>query len=181
MERAQYMEKAQRMQKLTLRPGASTTTGTTTAGSSAAVLSRRFQCFTNSAVFESRRERMLRIPESALDSRRLRGVIYVVLEPGPVDASVVEVRHGKLRARSARVSRRLSCAFWRWLCVCCLAAPPPLHSRKISVSWASELRRRRWRPVSGQIMEERGRYELKFQFVMKVMCSVIAYLVAVMY
>lgn len=76
-----------------------------------------------------------RMPESALDS--LRFLVVVIEGVGP--CSVVVCRpHGKERARSASVSRRHSC-------FCCFF-DEPLQSRKMSVSWARELRLRRVPP-----------------------------------
>lgn len=68
------------------------------------------------------------MPESAEESRLRRG-------GGSCRA------HGKDRARSARVSRLESGARWRRG-----ALPPPPHSRRISVNWASDDRRRRGPP-----------------------------------
>ena len=86
-------------------------------------------------------EPMLLIPESALDSLLFR--LVEMLGVGP--ASVVDWRpHGSDLAKSAKVSLLHSC-FWR------LFVDPP-HSRKMSVSWARELRRRRVVPeVGGEV------------------------------
>jgi hypothetical protein len=81
---------------------------------------------------------MLLMPESALDSLLFRPV--VMLGVGP--ASVVDCRpHGSDRARSASVSLLHSC-------FCRVFVDPP-HSRRMSVSWARELRRRRVVPDVG--------------------------------
>lgn len=82
-------------------------------------------------------------PESAEDSRRFR------YEPESVGLD-----HGKDRARSASVSRRTRGLLPRVFAGC------PLHSRKMSVSWASEERRRRadtggdvsWVSVGGEML-----------------------------
>lgn len=63
-----------------------------------------------------------------------------ILGVGPVSA-VVWRPHGKLRAKSAKVSLR-------WSCFCCFFAPP--HSRRMSVSWANEERLRR-PPAGGEL------------------------------
>lgn len=86
--------------------------------------------------------------DSALDSRRLRNggarlvndellTLLLLLYWLPFSFDVRP--QGRLRARSARVSRRFSGGLE-------LRFAPPPHSRRISVSWASELRRRRWEP-----------------------------------
>lgn len=93
-----------------------------------------FQIFANSDVCESLLDLMLLIPESALDSRRFRrGGACCGVE---VYWSLLMRCQGKLLAKSANVSRRFKGGFWLRF------VPVPLHSRRISVNWASELRRR---------------------------------------
>lgn len=95
-------------------------------------LSLRFQIFASSDVCESLLDLMLLMPESALDSLRFRsggaccGVYW----------SLLMRCHGKLLAKSAKVSRRFKGGFWFRF------DPVPLHSRRMSVNWASELLRR---------------------------------------
>lgn len=96
-------------------------------------LSFRGHILLKSDVCDSRLDRMLLMPESALDSLRLRCCVAC---DWLCELLSVFLPHGRLLAKSASVSRRFSGAFWRF-------EPPPLHSRRISVSWANELRRRR--------------------------------------
>jgi hypothetical protein len=77
-------------------------------------------------------------PESALDSR-------LFLNGGTLPYwSLLILCQGKFRAKSANVSRRFKGGF------CCLFVPP-LHSRKMSVSCASELLRR-FRLGGGEVL-----------------------------
>lgn len=142
---------------LTFRVEESTNWGASASGprSFSRSLSRSFslslaQSRVSSAVCESLLALLLFSPTSALDSRRffrlcgggttLPTVVMVVLIVCVLE-SLLFLLHGKLRARSARVSLRFKGA---------LAArfdPPPLHSRRMSVSWANELRLRRWAPA----------------------------------
>lgn len=66
----------------------------------------------------------------------------VMLWVGPVSV-VAPLPHGKLLARSARVSLLHRGAFWR-----VFEVPPP-HSLRMSVSWARELLLRLVAPVFG--------------------------------
>lgn len=113
-----------------------TSTDTDTLGNSwfSFSASLRFQILANSDVCESRRDLILLMPESALDSRRFRsGGACMGCE---MYWSLLMRCQGKLRARSAKVSRRLSGGFWF------LFDPVPLHSLRMSVNCASELRLR---------------------------------------
>jgi hypothetical protein len=93
-------------------------------------LSRRLINLASSVVCDSLRDLILLMPESALDSLRFRTGAYWL----PVSLDVRP--HGKLLAKSANVSRR----FRGGLVV--RFEPPPLHSLKISVNCARELRLR---------------------------------------
>lgn len=103
--------------------------------------SLRFQIFASSEVCESLLDLMLLIPESALDSLRFRsggaccGIYW----------SLLMRCHGKLLAKSASVSRRFRGGFWFRF------DPVPLHSRRMSVNCASELRRR-FRLGGGEVL-----------------------------
>lgn len=79
----------------------------------------------------------LLIPESALDSRLFRTEDTILELWSVVDC----LPHGRLLARSAKVSLLYSGALFL-----AFAEPPPPHSLKMSVSWASELLRRRVAP-----------------------------------
>lgn len=117
-------------------------------------LSRRAHNLVRSAVWESLRDLLLFSPTSALDSLRFFSIgvgcttlptVVIVVLIVCVLVSLLVRPHGKLRAKSAKVSRRFSGAFGVRL------EPPPLHSRRMSVSWAKELRRRRGAPA-GEVL-----------------------------